>query len=559
MQRVLFIVVLSQVALGLPNGSSEIPTDVLQGFFPGRSGNIVLKSEIPEEPRDAEILFLDPSGQFLTASIERSVMSDYSIADVITATVGVQPVHTSGAPKFVKKNMFHRAHANLLLSVESVGSDLVGKHDLSNLQALRERSPVKNKLQYEAYPYDSLAVATSISTGEAPARHGVVGRYWRYENEHITAFSSQNSASYAQTATVADLMSQTFSGNSLTLSVSSDQQLASAFSVNIGLKQPQWNNMCFSRSAQGYSPCNPNLPEDLTASSSSVHQQLLDNTTSVLRLASGSVKAQIGQNSKVEVTYPGSWSGRSEKASFDLQFEPDLHFFYELQYVSSVLESLEKNPHLAALVQDDYPDFVAITLTSMTQLVEKYGRESVEFIGALHLVDALIPRFLDAFSKLYDSNAVSEVVLLGSHSSFVAAADRRHLFQSLHKLMPSEEHLPQFFPQLYVNLSQLVTLCEGLSLQLASLKYRVYCPSSVSGIMTDARVLTRSSKQARAGRVGAPSDAEIELYHITLWTSLGGGFLLYGVIYSLAFMSVRKDPMLYTSLAPDKSEGKKSR
>lgn len=551
-----------QAALGAQPTPSQTPADVLQGFFPGRSGNVILRSETPEQPRDCESIFWDasPDGDYLEVQdrSQQHSLSAFTIADVVTETLGVQPANDEGAPAFVHKNMFNRARANFIFGLESIGSDLVRKHGLSHLKQLGDDSAVATQMDYPAYPYDSVAVATSISTGSAPAQHGVVGRYWRSEGQHVTAFTPSDPSSYPMVATAADLLSQSFNGNSLTLSISTRDQLASAFSVNQAVAKMEGNNLCFASKGRGFEPCASHgaspIGSSLRISPESLRTSLMDSQSSVLRhVSSGSVSA-AATDGKVTVSYPGGWNDRQEQVKFDLDFSEEAHLFMELQYVDAVLSLLGTNQELAALVKDDYPDLLSVTLTSITSLVDKYGRESVEVIGALHLVDALIPKFLDSVANLYNRRVVAEVLLMGSHSSFVSATDRRKLFQDLHVLLPHEGHLPQFFPLLYVNSSQLSTVCEMLSLRLHELKYQVFCPSSITGTMTDARFLTQSEEQ-----VLKVDEADIALYHIVLWSSLGGAFTVLAVVYSMMYMSFKKDPMLYTSLPPEKSEAKKNR
>lgn len=82
---------------------------------------------------------------------------------------------------------------------------------------------------------------TYLCAFRSPAVHGIVASSWvDKEGKSVQAFADNESS--AQVASVADLVAQTFNGESLVLSVSSDAALARTLAVHPSLTQeyPEW-------------------------------------------------------------------------------------------------------------------------------------------------------------------------------------------------------------------------------------------------------------------------------------------------------------------------------
>jgi hypothetical protein len=141
---------------------------------------------------------------------------------------------------------------------------------------------------------------------------------------------------------------------------------------------------------------------------------------SVIGSLNGALSVNVAANGVVVVTFNG------QQANFNLQnkvtkrpavltpvvvlttvfsyYQADLKLFAELQYVLSTPSLLAHQP-LSGLVNDKVPDFFSFALSGVKvnafllafvftvwQGVGKaFGRDSVQFKAALHLVDALIP------------------------------------------------------------------------------------------------------------------------------------------------------------------------
>lgn len=191
--------------------------DLNAGYFHGRSANIVFKPEETASP-DAHVMFVDQAA--VLQQDDQSSIPTQTISDVISRSFGVLPPHTD-SPSFVQTSFFKRARANLVLSIMSVGSSLLqASDDLPNLRALAAKSGVKSlDLSESAFPHTDVATLASIATGRSPSEHGIVGCEWQdSQGETVKAYSSPQSASYR--ANVADILGQSFRGQSLTVSFS---------------------------------------------------------------------------------------------------------------------------------------------------------------------------------------------------------------------------------------------------------------------------------------------------------------------------------------------------
>lgn len=62
---------------------------------------------------------------------------------------------------------------------------------------------------------------------------------------------------------------------------------------------------------------------------------------------------------------------------FDVAIPAEATLFAELQHMMLVSMELKSAPAVKALLADDIPDAFALSVSSLTALVEEYGRDSV--------------------------------------------------------------------------------------------------------------------------------------------------------------------------------------
>jgi len=224
---------------------------------------------------------------------------------------------------------------------------------------------------------------------------------------------------------------------------------------------------------------------------------------------------------------------------------------------------------LQNLVNDEVPDFYAFTFSAITSLIESYGREGAEVVGALHLTDALLPKFIHDYQALYPKRALVSVLLLGAHSSEWMSVDKREAFAEISQLLPSQSHLADYYPNIYVDTdrARLVEACQVLSLKLDTIGYSVYCPSSplqpvisVSSsnnrFRSSRHLFSSNGTNASCGNSTVPCE-DLYRYQIVLWTAIGGAFILFWTIYTIGWMAFKKDTLLYSTFNPNWEDRKR--
>jgi hypothetical protein len=329
------------------------------------------------------------------------------------------------------------------------------------------------------------------------------------------------------------------------------------------IRREQWQGeprpKDFIVTSQGNNPAIRRTFEDLTAK----------NLQNIFANHKGSVLDALKNHAGVATTYRENFvslqytanDGTTQYVRYDLTLPEDMMLFAELQAAFSFVTVL-KSPDASLLVKDDFPDFYSISFNSVTKLTEKYGRHSTQVIGALYLLDKSIPLLHDHFSKLYPNRLLSEVVFLGSHPSSLSAnnPDKKPLMSILNRLMPSQHFFDSgLFPSLYIHGAdeRHQDYCDILNLQLKEndIGFQVFCLESRSGINALGReeapiFLTQSSVGYRANSDQPVYSKDVAKYQIVLWISLILLFFTIWVVYSLAFMSFKKDTLIYSTFNP---------
>jgi hypothetical protein len=326
---------------------------------------------------------------------------------------------------------------------------------------------------------------------------------------------------------------------------------------------PTWNNdytayfrpleKNFAIISKGSNPTIRNVFEELTAEN--LDNIFANNQDSVLDIVKRHADVETNYRENFVSLHYKDKDGATQYVRYDLTLPEDLMLFTELQAAFSIGKALS-SPDVTALVQDDYPDFYSISFNSVTYLTEKYGRHSTQVIGALYLLDKSIPLIYDRFSTLYPNRLLSEVVLLGSHPSTLSAnnPDKRPLISILNRLVPNQNILDSgLFPSLYTHNDE---FCEILDLQLNEddIGFQVFClpsRSSVNSLERQAPVFfTQQSMTSRNAVDQVVYYNDVAKYQIVLWISLLLLFFTIWVVYSIAYMSFKKDTIIYSTFNP---------
>jgi len=181
----------------------------------------------------------------------------------------------------------------------------------------------------------------------------------------------------------ADIISQTFHGVSLTVSISGDFQMASALAAHKSTfhTKPSWNNFGYFWDARTQNV------ESLSFTGRLCHFSVDTVVQSLRHLEeNGFTFSQQGE----EVTVRTS----SGSAVFSLSEIEDLRFFAEMIMISSLPEHLE-SAAVSHLVSDGIPDFFAVSVSTLEAIKNKYSVEKYNF--AAKLVDTILSKVRYAF------------------------------------------------------------------------------------------------------------------------------------------------------------------
>lgn len=565
-------------------GTVPRPSDIEDGFFRGRSGNMILKPVGYKKP-DISMILLDQAGGSLlqnkndVAEHYKKQISIYNIADLIGRSLGISPIHHDFAShNFIQTKFFERPMANLLIELDSVGDHVLTDPsiniDLKYLKALRhgELDSFPLSVMGTSYPDSSTTLTTSIISGQKPSQHGIVAKQWKsLGGKNVHAYASNDPSTWSQVANLPDLIYQTFRGKSLIFSLSGDEQSAKANSVNPTLagEHPTWTNdytihfrpveKDFIVTSQGSNPGIRRAFEDLTADKlknmfakgNNVLNWLKDHKNVQTKYREGFVSLKYLTNDR-----------NTQYVRYDLTLPEDMMLFSELQAAHLLLQVL-KSPVPLSFVQDDSPDFYTLSFNSLTPLIEKYGRHSPQVIGGLHLLDNTIPLIIKGFSQLYPKRLLSEVILLGSHPSSLSVnnPDKRPLLSMLNRLLPSKNFFEAgLFPSIYIDGTEEKQsneeYCKMLDRQLKQEEtgFKAYCLPSRQKLTSMSQKIPLFLSQSVTTYAKASSDVvtynDVAKYQIVLWISLLMLFTTIYVVYSLAFMNFKKDTLIYSTFNP---------
>jgi len=538
-------------------GSTKLlPPEIEDGYFNGRSGNMILKPKNYQDP-DSSIIFLDQTGNIFRNLPLPNEISIYNIADLIGQSFGISPMHKDfTASDYIKPNFFNRPMANLLIELGYVGDHLITDQSISiklnYLSSLRhgEIKGFPMKVVHTSYPANYLSFATSLISGQKPSQHGIVGKMWKdVDGSIIHGYSSKDS--WSQVPSLLDIIYQTFHGESLIVSLSGDEQSAKVNSVNPrfrkSLKQDyvahfRPNKLDFKVSSTG-NVAIKNALRELTAMQIRFYFESRED--SILNLLRNHAGIDIKYNEGFISLRYASKDGTQQEAHFDLSLPEDMCLFSELQSSYSLVKVLH-SPDVAPLIHDDFPDFFAISFKSIDSLAEKYGQHSTRVIGALYVLDRTIPLLFDRFSRLYPNRLLSEIVLFGSHPNTLSV-DNSHR-KELISLFNRKEVFTGLFPSLYIPLG----IDKTFSSELERIGFELFSfPSSAKSMpyaVPVSRYLTETSNQNTAS--GNVTSAEVAKYQIVLWTSILLAFVTVFAVYSLAYMTFKKDTLIYSTFNP---------
>jgi hypothetical protein len=375
---------------------------------------------------------------------------------------------------------------------------------------------------------DSVSLLSCLSSGYPASNTGIVGATWKSVNGNQEAFSSAES--WSAKANLADRVVQTFDGQSLALSFSGNSQKAAAFCVHPQLVKVASNSFCLHPGVSSESVLLPRSKEDL---SDIFSQGAPDSLLSAL--SETGLEVSFASDA---VTVPLI---KDQRVKLDLSTAEDLNVLLEVQSFHSISRALASNSRLNGLVKDDAPDVFFATFSTLGPMIEKYGADSSKVKATRRVLDASVAVFLRSWAQLYEGKLLTEVVSLGSPVNMAPA------LQKVQELAPELTGVADYFPAIYAPQSN-ARLCEAIKTGLKGTSFEATC-YSYSVAAAHGRSLLEDTPAPVVTAVGI-SDTERNTYQIMVWVSVAGAFVVLFAFYSTAFMSFKKDTLLYSSFNP---------
>jgi len=192
-------------------------------------------------------------------------------------------------------------------------------------------------------------------------------------------------------ATTPDVVSQTYNGNSLTVAMSFDHELAELLAVDASLVNAESNNYAFAWNTKTQS-----------------FENLFGNQN--VQLSSELAKeADWLQSTGAKLSSDGkSLSFGSEK--FELTSQADKHFVVEL--LTAVQLTRMTTDTFASLVSDSSADSFSFALTGLEQIRRQYGSKSARYEAAAQLLDRTLVLMSKTLEQAYGSQVDTQFILL---------------------------------------------------------------------------------------------------------------------------------------------------
>eukprot|EP01090_Pellita_catalonica_P013852 TRINITY_DN3381_c0_g1_i1.p1 TRINITY_DN3381_c0_g1~~TRINITY_DN3381_c0_g1_i1.p1 ORF type:complete len:516 (-),score=90.33 TRINITY_DN3381_c0_g1_i1:30-1577(-) len=503
MKKILILVLLCTLC-----AADTIPRTVLNGYYPGRSGDIVIYDKTLKQEDSFIVVF----GEGTSLPEE---FTEREVAEFITQSMGMPPLAHEQAPHFDINNFFSKPEANVLIIVESARGDLTVTKGKS-----------ASKIVKESFPYSSVAHTTTMITGVTPAKHGIVGAQWldRMGVSTQKAFSSWNPVvAGSSSPNIQDHLTLISGGQSLIFSIAAEKSMARTLAAkpfvaeNANSFGLYWEGSAFDSIYEDKIP------------------QLLLSRDSILSafVADGTIETD---SLFFYITVEG------ERVGFDLR--KDFGLLSEVAVVEAFAARLADHEFFDELTKDSAQDFYSFAFSAVGQIEAAYGEHSRQFVAAMHLVNNAIEQVFEAVDSVY-RNVVKEIVRVPATPQQSLLADE--INSKLAKSLPSDKtpvyNTQTFYPQVYLeNVEEdkvRKTVCEDLEQSLTDFGVEVECmpaPSPIYNSIMDE--LEASSSEG---------DSDTATYQIAVWTTVGLIFAFAAGSYTMTFVDASTDSLLYAN------------
>jgi hypothetical protein len=459
---------------------NSLPQQILNGFHESHTPDIVI---VPKNAQDDDSLLLLRAGE---AQYKKDTIEDVEVADLVSHLLSTQPLSQHSRSALPPIDPFDKPQANLLITVDGAGEDTVDAKTVEGAQKL--------KLKKTSSPFEIASFLETISTGATPDVHGVTAR---------RASPLADTASASLLLNFADVLSQSTDGNSLSLSLSSSS-LSASLAPHVHESQANSGFLSFNTTTmevKGHGKCSSHFRQK---------KEQLVNVLAKLPYVS-----LIGNSFTISLP-------DTAPVVYELNKEEDLMFAMELSLSELLAEKLEKAEDLKMLVNDEYPDSLAITYTSLRKLKHsKQEKQTVARAFLLNHVNNLIQRI----NTIYSGRLSSQVLLVGSPRSCP--------FASLAQQLPSYIEKRQL-PYVFTKDSEYERVCRELTDALANTEYEVQC-------------LHQHVSHLRKRQVEPVVSDNLLFFQSIFWGVIGWILAILLIVNAMASINGGKDSLLYRS------------
>ncbi|KAG8460880.1 hypothetical protein KFE25_010631 [Diacronema lutheri] len=463
---------------------------VEQGLYPGRVGDVVFTTAHKAE--EAAHLVLLGAGK----EAGPSSMPETSVAPLAAHIAGsLATAFPSQVPE-VAPRVAAPASALLTLAVEGLTmADLAEYPRLAQL--VGDGHAIRLEPTFE--PRDRVSAAVSRATGMTPADHGIAAKAWldAASSELVAAYSAGRDETAARVATVTDVVAQSSAGRALILSLSSDAQLAAAGGLHPSLLRTAaaaaWPTAVVSYDADSRAL----KPTQLGA----VLPQPLFTVTVEEALASLAAIAP------------------AEAAQLDVTQPLIAALVAEVGGALVILQRIAADPALAALVADRQPDVLAISIAALAPLRAD--------AAAMRALDAALPKLVDAFSSAWGSKARAQLVLAPADADARVAPVDGWTVVGSHAFASDAAHAAK------------VDGCAKFALALEGSSITAHCVAA-------SRAHRRLQEETAQMPPTTFTSDQLELYQVTLWSSILLIVTLLAGSCALYNMEVTQDSLLFS-------------
>eukprot|EP01087_Luapelamoeba_hula_P002993 TRINITY_DN1281_c0_g1_i1.p1 TRINITY_DN1281_c0_g1~~TRINITY_DN1281_c0_g1_i1.p1 ORF type:complete len:536 (-),score=72.89 TRINITY_DN1281_c0_g1_i1:70-1596(-) len=464
------------VLVALCLGAFALPTEIENGRFEGRSGDIVIQAQSTASP--ATLTFLGSNSPRVDSS---TVLKDTQVADLLSHLLGTASLNPEvDRTGFPKRNFFSSPKASVMFVLDA---------DSQSLAAMDSASSVPHQsVASQSFPQDGASILNTILTGASPSKHGIVQNSWFNTKAglSVNAFESWcPGMSGARSASLQDITGLAHSGRSLVLSFASDLSTSRALATKPFLLK---------ETAQNYG-------------------MFFDGSSFATVYPERVMQLDFASPAELLASYP-------LPSALDQSVEEVAALISEVAFVMALPDRLNSDANLKALVDDSTPDYYSFAFSGLKAIRTKYGASSTEYAAALALVDAAIAKMVNFVESAYPSQTLVSLVALPvptvpEHLNVIVEKASVTLENML--AVSVDNHFPQLYFAASVTSEQRETACAMLSEVLAGVDAQVYCLP-----MSDAFAAKSSlSRRQDVAEEEATADDEYSSFQIVLWSAVG--------------------------------------